>query len=289
MIKHTHVAFCLLLALTTRSYAIEADDPASCRHLIDELPASDNQSHEQSVHAIELLVWNVQKFENPSALKWLKETHSHIILTQESIASVQQKFAGELKATNTFAPGYRTFNNETSGVGIVTTLETLMSCAWQHKEPWLLTPKATLVSALRTADQVMIAVNLHAVNFSVGTQELQDQLDAISKVIAQYNGPILVAGDFNTWSQARTEVLERFIQQHDLTAAKFEPDHRVRPFSYPLDHILTKNLKVVAAQSEHSELSDHAPLIMTINATSVATPKLTYKHKTKIERYLAER
>jgi endonuclease/exonuclease/phosphatase (EEP) superfamily protein YafD len=287
--RRLYLVLGLLMAIAAKSHAIEADNPAKCRHLIDQLPAFDVKSHTLSGETIDLLVWNVQKFENPLALEWLQETPSQIILTQESIASVQQEFARTLDATQAFSPGYRTFNNETSGVGIVTTLETLMSCAWQHKEPWLLTPKATLVSALRTADQVMIAVNLHAVNFSVGTQELQDQLDAISKVIAQYNGPILVAGDFNTWSQARTEVLERFIDEHELSAANFEPDHRVRPFSYPLDHILTKNLKVVAAQSEHSELSDHAPLIMTINATSVGTPKLTYKHKTKIERSLAER
>ena len=287
--KLAHLALCVLLAITTQAHAIEANDPASCRHLIDQLPASEAQHGAQSTDTIELLVWNVKKFENPSALEWLKNTPSHIILTQESIASVQQKFAEDLKATNAFAPGYRTFDNETSGVGMVTTLKTLLSCAWQHEEPWLLTPKATLVSALKTASQIMIAVNLHAVNFSIGTQELRDQLDAISTVIAQHQGPIVVAGDFNTWSKARTEILKVFVEEHDLSATAFEPDYRVRPFSYPLDHILTKNVEVLYTRSEKSDLSDHTPLTLTIRPLRSKNPQLAYSDPTKIERPFAER
>jgi endonuclease/exonuclease/phosphatase (EEP) superfamily protein YafD len=289
MMKLAHIALCVLLAITTQAHAVEANDPAKCRHLIDQLPSVEGQNHLQTTDAIELLVWNVQKFENPAAIEWLKGTSSHIIFTQESIASIQQKFAEDLKAANTFAPGYRTLSNETSGVGIVTTLQTLMSCAWQHEEPWLLTPKATLVSALRTADQVMIAVNLHAVNFSIGTQELRDQLDAISAVIAQHQGPVVVAGDFNTWSKARTEILKLFAEEHDLSATAFDPDYRVRPFSYPLDHILTKNVEVLNTRSEQSDLSDHTPLILTIKPLGSNNPQLAYSNPTKIERPLTER
>lgn len=289
MMKLAHLALCVLLAITTQAHAIEANDPASCRHLIDQLPASEAQHGAQSTDTIELLVWNVKKFENPSALEWLKNTPSHIILTQESIASVQQKFAEELKATNAFAPGYRTFDNETSGVGMVTTLKTLLSCAWQHEEPWLLTPKATLVSALKTASQIMITVNLHAINFSIGTRELQDQLDAISEVINQHTGPVVVAGDFNTWSRARTEILEEFIQQHDLRATAFKPDYRVRPFAYPLDHILTKNVEVLETRSIESDLSDHTPLMLKIRPPRSKDPQLAYSYMTKIKRPLHKR
>lgn len=284
--RRLYLALGLLMTIAGKSHAVEADNPAKCRDLIDQLPAFDVTRHNRSAETIELLVWNVQKFENPLALEWLQEAPSQIILTQESIASVQQEFAHTLDATQAFSPGYRTFDNETSGVGIISKLSTSLNCAWQHEEPWLLTPKATLVSALQFANKTLIAVNLHAINFSIGTQELEQQLAAISEVIDQYDGPVVIAGDFNTWSQARTEVLERFIQQHDLTAAKFEPDYRVRPFSYPLDHILTKNVDVLNTRSEQSGLSDHTPLILTIRPSSSNNPDLAYSHSTKIERPL---
>ncbi|MDG0980123.1 MAG: endonuclease/exonuclease/phosphatase family protein [Halieaceae bacterium] len=287
--KLARLALTVLLALAVNSNAIEADNPASCRQKISELTNDASDSKAPSPESIEVLVWNVQKFENHSALRWLKETPAQIIMAQESIASIQLAFADDLNATQVFSPGYRTFNNETSGVGIITKFETLVSCAWQHQEPWLLTPKATLVSALQTGKQMMLAVNLHAINFSIGTHELQDQIDAISVVIEDYDGPIVVAGDFNTWSKARTEVLERFIFKHELSATNFQPDHRVRPFSYPLDHILTKNLNVLAAQSERSELSDHTPLIMTVTSTQELNPELAFSHPTKIERPLSKR
>lgn len=287
--KLSHITLCLLLAITAKSYAIEATTPASCRQQLHQLTEYGRPDKTKAPEPLMLLVWNVQKFADPSALAWLEERSAQIIMTQESIASVQRDFAENLNATDTFSPGYRTFDNETSGVGIVTTLETLMSCAWQHEEPWLLTPKATLVSALRTANQILLAVNLHAINFSLGTQELQEQLDAISNVIDQYTGPIVVAGDFNTWSKARTEILQRFIQRHELIATDFDPDYRVRPFSYPLDHILTKNLEVLTAQSEHSELSDHTPLMMTIRTSQAERPELAFRRPTEIERPLPKR
>lgn len=277
--KPVRLALTLLFALAVNSHAIDADDPANCRHQINQLIAQKDPDNTQSLEPIEVLVWNVQKFQNPSALTWLKETSAQVIMTQESIASIQEEFARTLSAAEAFSPGYRTLDERTSGVGIITKLEPLINCAWQHEEPWLLTPKATLISALRTTNKVMLAVNLHAINFTIGTDELQDQLKAISVVIDQYNGPIVVAGDFNTWSRARTTVLEQFIQQHELNAAHFEPDHRVRPFSYPLDHILTKNVDVLETRSEDSAFSDHNPLMLTISPTRTIIPRVAYQQQ----------
>ncbi len=287
--KRLHLVGYLLLAIAAKSYAIEADNPVSCRHQIDELKPIAGDHSTKASSAIDLLVWNVQKFENPSTLPWLQKTTAQIILTQESIASIQEAFARTLDANQAFSPGYRTLGNETSGVGIITKLQTSLTCAWQHQEPWLLTPKATLVSALPLANEVLIAVNLHAINFSIGTQELQQQIEAISDVIDQYDGPIVVAGDFNTWSKARTLVLERFIAQHDLHAANFDPDHRVRPFAYPLDHILTKNLNVLTTRSEETDLSDHTPLMVTITPSSALGRQLAHNDPTEIERPLSKR
>jgi endonuclease/exonuclease/phosphatase (EEP) superfamily protein YafD len=280
---------CGLMIATTRVFAIEANNPIDCRDHIDGIVSLSAAPSSQPREPIEVLVWNVQKFENPKAINWLDQTSAHVIITQESIESTHKQFALSKQAADVFAPGYQTLNNETSGVGIVTRLETLSSCAWQHQEPWLLTPKATLVSAVRAADKIMIIVNLHAVNFSIGTSELNNQLEAISAVIGDFKGPVIVAGDFNTWSQSRTQLLIGFAQEHGLQPAVFEPDYRVKPFSYPLDHILTKNLQVIDSRSEENEFSDHNPLILTIALPTPNDVQLSYKSSTEIKRSFAKR
>ena len=48
--------------------------------------------------------------------------------------------------------------------------------------------------------------NLHAINFALGTDAYRAQLDAIATELSHHRGPIVVAGDFNTWNDERDAV-----------------------------------------------------------------------------------
>ena len=72
--------------------------------------------------------------------------------------------------------------------------------AW---EPWLGTPKATSITEypLQDRDDRLLTINLHAVNFTLGLENFQQQFGALADVLSQHQGPVILAGDLNTWSE----------------------------------------------------------------------------------------
>lgn len=134
----------------------------------------------------------------------------------------------------------------------------------KYVEPVVLTPKMSIVSEIPVAlgsslaPQTLLIVNLHAINMNLRTvKSLREQLYQFSQDIERHVGPVIVAGDFNTWMNKRFEVVLDFALQHGLQFVSFEKDSRSRP----LDHILAKGLKVKNSMV-HSEVksSDHKPL-----------------------------
>jgi endonuclease/exonuclease/phosphatase (EEP) superfamily protein YafD len=45
---------------------------------------------------------------------------------------------------------------------------------------------------------VLLIVNVHAVNFTLGMARLREQLEAVADVLTSHSGPVLLTGDFNT-------------------------------------------------------------------------------------------
>ena len=74
----------------------------------------------------------------------------------------------------------------------------------QPREPFSRTPKMALISQYPiagSADQLMV-VNVHSINFVV-TSKFETQLQQIEEAISSHRGPLLLAGDFNTWISSR--------------------------------------------------------------------------------------
>lgn len=131
-------------------------------------------------------------------------------------------------------------------------------------EPVVGTPKASLLSAyaLRGRDDTLLVVNVHGINFRPASY-LRRQLDALVPAIAGHDGPVIVAGDFNTHHRARLDLLQRFADSLGLRPV-FEGgpgDGRRRHLGWPLDHVLVRGLKVEQAEVVTIRgASDHRPL-----------------------------
>ncbi len=95
-------------------------------------------------------------------------------------------------------------------------------------------PKSALLSEFALSDgSTLIVVNLHGVNFAVGLDEYQEQLDSLRAVLEVHSGPIILAGDFNTWRQARLEVVNRFAESLGLRDVLLRKDQRIKVFGKP--------------------------------------------------------
>ncbi len=90
-----------------------------------------------------------------------------------------------------------------------------------ERELLVLTPKAALISFFRLAGGgELCLVNLHGLNFDPTGAQLARQLDDLRARIASFAGPLIIAGDFNTWNHARMEAVNELGAALDLVEVK---------------------------------------------------------------------
>lgn len=132
-------------------------------------------------------------------------------------------------------------------------------------EPIIRTPKSSLVTKYRLSDtnEMLLVVNVHAINFCLGTVSFRSQALELKKEMESHPGPIILAGDFNTWSANRLSSLEEITRDLNLKAVRFKVDHRRKVFRKPVDHIFYRGLEVTHSKVIKVKSSDHNPLIVT--------------------------
>ena len=163
-----------------------------------------------------------------------------------------------------FVRGYVQNEIET---GVLTLARTphIVHCQLLATEPWLRTPKATSVTLypLENSDNTLLTINLHAVNFSFGVKTYREQLNNAVELIRGHKGPVIMGGDFNTWSNKRQRVLDSLASELELIAVPFSPDHRTTQFGKLLDHVYVRELAWRHAETKQVNTSDHNPLLVT--------------------------
>ncbi len=132
-----------------------------------------------------------------------------------------------------------------------------------RREMHVTTRKSLLITTHPFADgETLTVVNLHAINF-VSAAVFAEETERLREKIASVEGPLVVTGDFNTWSGKRMHHLERFAAAVGLKKAALEDDHHVkRLFSKPLDHLFYRGLKLTMARAvDTGRVSDHNPIV----------------------------
>ena len=212
---------------------------------------------------LEILSWNIQKASNVGWAEDLASFSADIDLAFIQEASVQAQIPQVLPDSlhQAFAQGYTTDSQET-GVMTLSASSPSGECKLTAWEPWLGTPKATSITEYPIVDREdrLLTINLHAVNFTFGVGNLQGQLEALSDVLSNHQGPVILAGDLNTWSDQRKSLVEGFMLFHGLGAVAFEPDLRTTAFGNALDHIYVRGMQATYAQVFPVSSSDHNPL-----------------------------
>ena len=129
-------------------------------------------------------------------------------------------------------------------------------------EPWLGTPKATSISVfdIPDLDNVLMIINIHSINFTLGTKHYLRQIERIHDYLIDHSGPIILSGDFNTWRKKRLRILNELAMEHELEPIAFEEDNRKKVFGQRLDHIYVRSLALESANAPNIKSSDHSPL-----------------------------
>jgi len=251
-------------ATLTNYPAAAAQGATACTVAMD-ASSSANASAALNPENIGLFVWNIHKNKHADALDDLARMagNMNLVLLQE--ANLDNIPRDKLQQVEywSFAPGFRTTESLT-GVMTISSVRPLTHCFMRQQEPWLRTHKAVSITrfALHGSNQTLVVVNIHGVNFTFGVSDFEQQLEDIRVVLANHDGPIIVAGDFNTWNDQRDESFARLSAQLDMTELTFAIDNRVTPFSHAIDRILIRGLQVLDATTEIVASSDHNPLVV---------------------------
>jgi endonuclease/exonuclease/phosphatase (EEP) superfamily protein YafD len=148
------------------------------------------------------------------------------------------------------------------GVLTATRVAPADACTLRAYEPLLGIPKAALITRFRLQerDTTLAIANLHAINFTLGTTAYRAQLNAVGDALAAHAGPIVLAGDFNTWNDARAEAVRDLASRLSLAPVAFAVDNRTLFLGHIFDRVYTRGVEVIDARAWSVASSDHNPL-----------------------------
>ncbi|MFN3455477.1 MAG: endonuclease/exonuclease/phosphatase family protein [Pseudobdellovibrio sp.] len=211
---------------------------------------------------IEVVTWNVLKFQRDNSVRDMLSiaNASDILFLQEAVHSgnFQNKFELGAGLDWTFYKSFCQFNRSATGVQTGTRFPQLevKTVVAPGYEPILRTPKVSGLSIIEINSVKILLVNIHGLNFNQG-EEFEKHIDQISMIIGQFSGPVIWAGDFNTWNETRMTYLKNTVDSLGLVFLMPKNDNR----SEKLDHIIVRGFKAKSIEVlDTYQTSDHFPV-----------------------------
>ena len=153
------------------------------------------------------------------------------------------------------------YKGRSNGVMTLARVLPQLYCIQKQIEPWIRFPKSVLITTYPLTDgQFLMVANLHAINFTVGLRSYSQQLDSVFRILKLHRGPIILAGDFNTWRIGRYHSLKKYIEAIGLNEITFKDDVRTQFRGRPLDYIFARDLWVKQSNVIATSASDHNAL-----------------------------
>ena len=261
----------LLVALTVACRGQGATQVAKFSGPAQTLPAS-----------ITIANWNAQKGKNPrfaTDLKLLIAREKHdILFLQEAKTDLfePQQMGGYLAQSWSYPwPGGKT-------VGVMTLSRVppvrIEQVPTKYREFGVTAPKVSLVTEYPLPNgENLLAVNVHLLNFEVwSVKNLSHQLEDLKTIMAHHTGPIVMAGDFNTWSKKRLELVRKIARDVKLQEVTGFPEGRTAGDTQsefwnealgvdkdlPLDRVFYLGFNPTTARVLNYETSDHRPILV---------------------------
>ena len=214
--------------------------------------------------AIRMASWNIHKEADhdwESDLAHLARTHDVVLLQEVSLLAPLQAILQDAGLQWILASS---FIVDSADVGVLTATRTvpIANCTQRTVEPIIRIPKSAVITWLPLAGtQATLAVaNVHAINFTLTLDAYRAQLGALVTVLQDHRGPLVLAGDFNTWSEGRLAVLREAAARLQLVETEYVDDGRSRFLGRHVDHVFVRGLDVVTARATPVTSSDHNPL-----------------------------
>jgi len=225
---------------------------------------------------IAILNWNIYKGQLQgwqSDLLFLSRA-SDIILLQEASNSKQMRGFLRLQNLNwNYNSAFKYMGVET-GVLVASAIEPLYSCGLRQDEPMIGVPKTALINIypVKGISEKLLVANVHGINITLGTKAYKKQFSELQNILLQHQGPMVVAGDFNNWSEKRKTIVDALVENLALTLFPFENENRTIVLGDPVDHVLFRGLDPIAHELHDVISSDHNPISVTFRLSHKNLP-----------------
>lgn len=236
---------------------------------------------------LRVLVWNVRKGSHAGFLPAFRsylDSAPDLVLLQEACLDDATTAALDVAPVWRFAPSWtargpiaaRTIGCRGDGVptGVLTASPVAPLRATPLRatvrEPFR-TPKLALLTEFAIAGRydTLLVANVHGLLLR-GTDTFGREMRRLSDALRAHRGPLLLAGDFNTWSRQRLAILDTVTSDLRLGAVDLDRVPRGGAQRPPLDHVYVRDLEVVEAmvvRATASNASDHDAIRVTLRVT----------------------
>lgn len=224
-------------------------------------------AHQLDSNNITVLNWNIYKGEEKNWAADFRELSDgkDLVIIQEARLNTEVKETLKQQSIHwTLNTGF-IVNDEATGVLTGSRVKPVSSCGLRTTEPFLRLPKTVLVNKyeLSGTDEKLLVANIHSINFTLGTEVYGEQINALKAAIADHRGPVIVAGDFNSWSDSRKVIVNTMVDDLSLKAVTYKSKNRVTIFGNEIDHVFYRGLQTVSSEAQQVTSSDHNPIKVT--------------------------
>ncbi|UCB55402.1 MAG: endonuclease/exonuclease/phosphatase family protein [Thiotrichales bacterium] len=225
----------------------------------------DTDQHDSSLNPerISMLNWNIYKGQRDNwATDFKRYSYRHdLVIIQE--AHLDDDLKSMLDGEHRHWTLNNAFHYKDRATGVMTAarVKPTRSCGQRTVEPLIRFPKTSLINyyPIDGIKQQLLVANIHGINFTLGVGVYNQQIDKLYEVMKNHQGPIILAGDFNTWSDERMRIVERLARRLSLSSLDYTNHNRTSVFGNALDHVFYRGLDPIEHDTWHVTSSDHNP------------------------------
>lgn len=224
---------------------------------------------------IKALIWNIKK---AALFGWQAEflLYGHdknLFVLQEAYETERFEKTLGLFSNAQWSMGasflYRRYGDAATGtmIGSDTQPKEIFVRHTPDTEPVIATPKALTFAKynIEDRDDELLVISVHAINFETNGA-FRRNMNQVEEEIEKHIGPVLLAGDFNTWNGSRTNYLSLMAKRLGLAEADYiNGDQRMTFKGWYLDHIYTRGAEIKSVKVVGESMgSDHKPFLVEI-------------------------
>jgi endonuclease/exonuclease/phosphatase (EEP) superfamily protein YafD len=265
----TLIASCATVPPVQLAFAVGRDGSANGRPLpCDGAPIADPAGEALPGPVLRVTSWNIHK--NGDAgwdadLARFAADTDLLLLQEAALSAPLRKLLADADFDALLASSFALDGHET-GVLTAARVRPANGCVQRQFEPLIRLPKSAVITRYRIegSAETLAVANVHSINFALTLGDYREQLEAVARELSGHRGPVIVAGDFNTWNAVRVQAVDDVMKRLRLVPVLPEVDLRTRFLGQQVDHVYVRGLDVVEARAIEVRSSDHNPVVATL-------------------------